>query len=141
MEMNLDDALSKEALTSLENALRYSPHRGDVWLVFAAMADRYGWRRYQPGALLKMSYYTAPNELSLLPLRVKISLRPPMLQDAEIRDMLGRDIRTIMTRAPALKPALSTVYKAASAQGQAVVEQVVAETDTAYLATLRAGLQ
>jgi hypothetical protein len=140
-ELNVDDTLNKEALTSLEHALRYSPHRGDVWLVFAAMADRYGWHRYQPDALLKMSYYTAPNEISLLPLRVKISLRPPLLQDPEIRDMLGRDIRTIMTRARALRPALSTVYKAASVQGQTFVEHVVAETDSAYLATLRAGLQ
>lgn len=139
--LNLDDTLNKDALTSLGHAVQYSPHRGDVWLVFAAMANRYDWRRYQPDALLKMSYYTAPNELALLPLRIKISLRPPLLQDAEIRDMLSRDIRTIMTRAPALRPALSTVYKTASAQGQAAVEHAVAESDPAYLATLRTGLQ
>jgi hypothetical protein len=33
-----------EARIRLERALRFSPHRGDVWLLLAAMADRYDWK-------------------------------------------------------------------------------------------------
>src|ERR1700676_2787672 len=42
-ELRADDQLNTEALKALTGALRYSPHRGDVWLMFAAMADQYKW--------------------------------------------------------------------------------------------------
>ena len=107
MELDANDRINGEALTNLTQALRYSPHRGDVWLMFAALADRYQWVRYQPGSLLKMSYYTAPNEFALFPLRLNVSLHAKgVVGDAELQDMVRRDISLILTRAPALKPAL-----------------------------------
>ncbi len=33
----------------LENAIRYAPHRGDVWLMLAAMAERYHWQGSSTG--------------------------------------------------------------------------------------------
>lgn len=130
-----------DARIHLERALRYSPHRGDVWLLLAAMADRYSWPGYEPSSLLKMSYYTAPNEPALFSLRIKVSLRPPRMQDPELPDMIGRDIRLLITRMPAEKPALVAVYKAASGQNRQFVERVVSEVDPAYLAVMRAGSQ
>lgn len=135
------DSAIKEIQTDIERALRYSPHRGDVWLTLAAMADRYNWLDYQPGPLLKMSYYTAPNELSLLPLRLRTSLRPDALQDIELQDMIKRDIRVVITKAPALKPALAAAYRAAPAEGKAFLDRVVSEVDPLYLAVMRAGLR
>ena len=83
--LDAGEQLNTEALKSLTRALRYSPHRGDVWLMFAALADQYKWSGYQPSLLLKMSYYTAPNELALLPLRLKVSLHAKgVMDDAEI---------------------------------------------------------
>ena len=79
-----NENVSKETQMDLEYALRYSPHRGDVWLMLAEMADRYNWQEYQPNSLLKMSYLTAPSDLSLFPLRIKASLRPNAIQDPEI---------------------------------------------------------
>ncbi len=136
-----NDRISSEARLDLEKAVRYSPHRGDVWLMFAAMADRYNWQGYQPSALLKMSYYTAPNELSLFPLRFQISLRPNSLQDSEIQDMIRRDIRMVVTKAPSLKPALIAAYKSAPSSSKAMVERVISEIDPTYLSAMRAGLQ
>ena len=72
MELDAGDQPNTEALKTLTRALRYSPHRGDVWLMFAALADQYKSSGYQPSLLLKMSNYTAPNELALLPLRLKV---------------------------------------------------------------------
>jgi hypothetical protein len=132
---------SNEARLDLENAVRYSPHRGDVWLMLAAMADRYNWQGYQPNALLKMSYYTAPNELSLFPLRFQVSLRPNNLQDLEIQDLIRRDIRMVVTKAPLLKPALIAAYRAAPSASRAMVERLISEIDPTYLAAMRAGLQ
>lgn len=132
---------AEEARSQLERALRYSPHRGDVWLLLAAMADRYHWQGYRPSALLKMSYYTAPNEQMLFPLRIKVSLHAAGLQDPELPDMIRRDIRLVITRTPALKPALVAIYKAAPGPDRLFVERVVSEIDPAYLASMRAGSQ
>src|SRR6266849_3326451 len=116
--LDAGDQLNTEALKTLTRALRYSPHRGDVWLMFAALADKYKWLGYQPSLLLKMSYYTAPNELALLPLRLNVSLHAKeVIDDAELQDMVRRDISVILTRAPALKPALVAAYRSALPQG------------------------
>jgi hypothetical protein len=140
MNLNAEDKLNTDALRSLTQTLRYSPHRGDVWLMFAALADQYKWSGYQPGSLLKMSYYTAPNELALFPLRLNVSLHAKgLIDDAEIQDMVRRDINVILTRTPALKPALAAAYKSALPQGKIFTERVISEIDPAYLGVVRAG--
>ncbi len=139
MDMNPADKSGLEPLNALTQALRYSPHRGDVWLMFAALADQYKWPDYQPAALLKMSYYTAPNELAWFPLRLNVSLRVKgVMEDAELQEMVGRDISLILIRAPALKPLLAAAYGAASPSGRAFVQRVIAETDPNFLKTIRA---
>lgn len=132
------DQLGTEALTALNQALRFSPHRGDVWLMFAALADRYNWPQYQPSLLLKMSYYTAPNELALLPLRLTISLHiRGVTEDAELQDMVKRDIRVVLTRAPALRPALVAAYRSGSPLHKAFADRVISEIDPGYLGAVR----
>jgi hypothetical protein len=137
MNLNAGDKFNTEALKPLTEALRYSPHRGDVWLMFAALADQYKWAGYQPSSLLKMSYYTAPNELALFPLRLSVSLHAA-IDDAELQDMVRRDISVILTRAPALKPALVAAYKSALPQGKAFAERAISEIDPGYLGVMRA---
>ena len=132
---------ANEARIHLERALRYSPHRGDVWLLLAAMADRYNWQGYEPSSLLKMSYYTTPNEQALFLLRVKVSLHAVRPQDPELLDMIRRDIRLVITRTPVLKPALVAVYNAASAPNKQFVERAVSEVDPALAAGMRTGSQ
>ena len=141
MELDAGDQLNAEARTTLTRALRYSPHRGDVWLMFAALADQYKWSEYQPSLLLKMSYYTAPNELALFPLRLDVSLHTKgVIDDAELQDMVRRDISVILTRAPALKPALVAAYRSALPQGKVLADRVISEIDPGYLGVVRAGL-
>jgi hypothetical protein len=84
-----------------------------------------------------MSYYTAPNDEALFLSRIKVALQVAGLEDMELADMVGRDIRLLITKMPALKPAFLGVYKAAPGRGRRFVEQVVSETDPAYLADLR----
>ena len=140
MWLDAGDQLNTEALRTLTRALRYSPHRGDVWLMFAALADKYKWSGYQPSLLLKMSYYTAPNELALLPLRLNASLHAKgVIDDVEVKDMVRRDISVILTRAPALKPALVAAYRSALPQGKVFAERVISEIDPGYLGVVRSG--
>ena len=138
--MDVGGQLNAEALRTLTQALRYSPHRGDVWLMFAALADQYKWSGYQPSLLLKMSYYTAPNELALVPLRLNVSLHVKgAIDDAELQDMVRREISVVLTRAPALRPALVAAYRSALPQGKVFAERVIAEIDPGYLVVVRAG--
>jgi hypothetical protein len=133
-ELDAGDQLNTDALTTLTRALRYSPHRGDVWLAFAALADQYKWPGYQPSLLLKMSYYTAPNEIALFPLRLTVSLHAHgVIDDAELQDMVRRDISVILTRTPGLKPALVAAYGSALPQGKVFAERVISEIDPGYL--------
>jgi hypothetical protein len=127
-----------EALKTLNQTLRYSPHRGDVWLLFAALADRYNWPGYRPNMLLKMSYYTAPNETALLPLRLRVSLHAKgVIDDAELKDMIRRDIDYILTHEPNLRPALVAAYRLASPQGRAFAERLISEIDSGFLDVVR----
>jgi len=119
----------------LENAVRYSPHRGDAWLMFAVLAARYKWKDYKPSSLLKMSYYTAPQEAGLIPPRLMISLRE-WSNDPELRELVLSEIRLVLTRLPNLRPSLITAYKAASAEGKVAVEQVVSEIDASQLTSI-----
>jgi hypothetical protein len=139
MDLNADDKLNTDAVKTLIQTLRYSPHRGDVWLMFAALADRYKWSEYQPSSLLKMSYYTAPNELALFPLRLSVALQAKgLIDDTEIQDIIRRDITVILTRAPGVRPALGAAYNAAPPQARIFAERVIAEIDPSYLGVVRA---
>jgi hypothetical protein len=130
------DGIPEPALNNFTRALRYSPHRGDVWLMLAALGHRYKPAGYDTAALLKMSYYTAPNDLRLLPLRLHVALASD-LRDTELRDMIKREIGLILSRLPALEPALVAAYRSAPADHKVFAENLISEVDPRYLKTMR----
>lgn len=132
------DNVPEPALNAFIRTLHYSPHRGDVWLMLAALANRYRLAGYDTGALLKMSYYTAPNELGLLPLRLRVALGDDAaVNEPELRDMIKRDISLVLSRQPALKPALLDAYRSASGAGKMFADDLISEVDPGYLKTIR----
>jgi hypothetical protein len=131
------DEIPDPALNAFARALHYSPHRGDVWLMLAAFANRYKSTGYDAAALLKMSYYTAPNELRLLPLRLLVALGGDA-SEPELREMIKRDIGLVLFRLPALKPALVAAYHSAPPNGKIFAENLISEVDPGYLQTMRA---
>lgn len=132
------DNVPEPALNAFIRTLHYSPHRGDVWLMVAALANRYRLAGYDTGALLKMSYYTAPNELGLLPLRLHVALGDDAaMSEPELRDMIKRDISLVLSRQPTLKPALLDAYRSASATGKMFADNLISEVDPGYLKTIR----
>lgn len=141
LQLDTSDRQTERARASMLQTLRYSPHRGDIWLMFAALAERSRWQGYEPSSLLKVSYYTTPNEISLLPLRLSIALQLKNgLNDEELRELVRRDIRIALTRDPALRPALVQAHKTASAAGRAFLEQTIGEIDPSYVNLVRAKL-
>jgi hypothetical protein len=128
-----------QAHVSLDRALEYAPHQSGAWLLLAGMASRYQWTEVKPSEALKVSYYTGPNDLPLLPLRLLVAAHSDALSDAEMQQFVRRDLRLLLVRQQ--KPAVTEAYRYASPDGKSLIEQTLNEFDPAYLASLRAGAQ
>jgi hypothetical protein len=86
-----------------------------------------------------MSYYTAPNDLDLLPLRLSVALATDaVVRELEFRDLIKRDVSLVVTRRPAIRPALVAAYRSASAEGKIYLETLISELDPTYLDNMRA---
>jgi hypothetical protein len=134
-----DNALSADvASRRIEKALRYAPHRSDVWLLLAALGSRLNWPNVDPASALKMSFYTGPSETSLIPLRLLVAARSTALGDADVQQFVRRDIRLILLRMPALKPAIQSAYHEANPANKRIIENAVNELDPTFAQLLRA---
>jgi hypothetical protein len=137
VDAGADTRESAEAARALvERALSRSPHDARLWLVLAALDGQL--QRYQRAAVaLKMSYYTGPNEVGLIPPRLLIAVRTGGLADEDLRQLVRHELRTIMSRKPALKPAIIAAYREADPAARRLIEEVVSEQDPKLLASLR----
>ncbi len=88
---------------------------------------------------MKMSYYTGPNDKAVIDRRLRSAVRFQALDDADLREVVRREIRTILLRVPELRPAITAAYGAANANDRAFIEATVAATDPNFAASLRAG--
>lgn len=124
-------------LNAYSAVLEYSPLRGDVWLMLAALSKQHA-ATYDTTSLLRMSYYTAPNALDLIPLRLSVALGiDAAIKDPELRDLIRRDLKVAITGQTALGPAITAAYQSASADGRAFAESSISELDPSYLHKLR----
>jgi hypothetical protein len=128
------------ARTAAERAASLAPHDSRIWLLLAAVASQLDRGGRQGDDALRMSYYTGPNELALIPTRLSIAARSSSIGDAELQVLVGQEIRTILTRKPDLKPWIVVAYRNASPEGRAFIESTVGALDPVLLATLRAAL-
>jgi hypothetical protein len=125
------------ASSSLVRSLRSSPLHGDIWLMLAASKQNSS--QSSTAAMLKMSYYTAPNDLDLLPLRLSVALATDaVVRELEFRDLIKRDVSLVVTRGSAIRPALVTAYRSASTEGKIYLESLISELDPTYLDNMRA---
>lgn len=127
----------RSALNVFAEPLRYSPMRSDLWLMLAAMSKEYQSTTYDAVALLKLSYYTAPNDLDLLPLRLSVALgTSAAIREPELRELIKRDIKIAVTDRPALKPAIAAAYRSASVDGRTFADSLLSELDPSYLQSM-----
>lgn len=123
----------------VERALAYAPHASGVWLMAAGLASRFGWPRSDALSALKMSYFTGPNEIHLIPLRLFTTTHSSALTDDDIQRLVQREVRMILTRWPEMKAALPAAYDNADPEAKRFLERAVTEADPSFLETLRAG--
>lgn len=120
------------------HAATLAPYDARAWLLLAAINAKPGWKDDKILAQLKMSYYTSPNDIRLIPLRIQIATRSDSIADEELQNLVGHEIRTIVARAPILKPIIATAYRRASPAGRRLIEAKLAEFDPEFLTELRA---
>jgi hypothetical protein len=123
-------------LPAAQRALEYAPFRSEVWLLLAEMAKDYELQTPSAATALTMSYYTAPYNQALTPLRLSVATRGNAVRDAELRQLVEQDLQTILASKPNLRPTVVAAYATASAEGKQLIESVVQETDPAFLVQL-----
>jgi hypothetical protein len=130
--------VAAQARTVIERALARGPYESSVWLLAARLGSRFNWPNADPASTLKMSYYTGPNELHLIPLRLLTATQSNALTDSGLQQLVQRDVRMILTRWPELRPALSVAYEHAEPDAKQFLESAVTDTDPRFLQSMRA---
>jgi len=126
-----------EALPAARRALVFAPLRSEVWLLLAEMAKDYELETPSAATAVAMSYYTAPYNEALTPLRLSLATRGNAVRDAGLRQLVEQDLQFIFASKPNLRPAVIAAYATASAEGKHLIESVIKEADPAFLMRLQ----
>jgi hypothetical protein len=121
----------------LDRALRYAPHQSSTWLLLAGLASHYHWSNPDPTEALKMSYYTGPSELLLMPLRLLVTAQLDEIKDSELQLLARRDLRLLLSHQD--KPAVLQAFQSATPAAKQFIEQAVKEIDPTFAQSLGAG--
>jgi len=121
-----------------ERAARHSPHDSRNWLVLAGLDTRLGGKGRKAGEILKLSYYTGPNEFTLMPLRLLLAAQSDAMSDEELQNLASLELQRIVVQRPDLKPAIALAYKNSRSKGREVIEATLEQADPRFLATLAA---
>jgi hypothetical protein len=127
----------EQARTSLNQALTHAPHQSSVWLLLAILASSFQLPNIDVKEAVRMSYYTGPSELELMPLRLSVAVNSDALSDVELRDSISRELRLLFTHQQ--KAAIVAAYNAAPSVGRQFIEQTIREIDPSAAESLRSG--
>jgi hypothetical protein len=135
---NIAAALQR-ARTSLDQALRNAPHISGAWLMFADLASRFPSLGGDAIELLKLSYYTGPSNQELVPLRLETAIRLESFSDFEVRQLISRDIRLLLSQKR--DATIAKIYNTASANAKSFMEQTIRDIDPSAVDKFRASGQ
>ncbi|GIQ73789.1 hypothetical protein ACE103_14510 [Bradyrhizobium sp. ma5] len=110
------------AEAAFTRALRLSPMDAGAWFGLAAATGRFDWLNPTASKALKMSYYTGFNRSDLIAPRLILLAQVDTTRDVELVDLLQRQIRLILTRAPELKGAIGQAYRVATDANRHIIE-------------------
>jgi hypothetical protein len=124
------------AWSSIEDALEYAPEQPGAWLLLAGLGRAPALQSADRLNALKMSYYTGPSEHELASLRLWIAARLMDSSDAELQQMMRRDLRLLVSSHETA--AIASAYADAPAAGKRFIEQSLNELDPSALGSLSA---
>ncbi len=116
-------ASPEAAEAAFTRALRLSPMDAGAWFGLASATGRFDWLNPTASRALKMSYYTGFNRSDLIAPRLILLAQVDTARDVELVDLLRRQIRLILTRAPELKGAIGQAYRVAGDANRHIIEQ------------------
>jgi hypothetical protein len=112
-----------------ESALAFAPINGAVWLLLAMLTQNSPEHDSRVATFLEMSYFTAPNDLSLAPLRVMRAATSAAMANKDIQLFIKNDIRGLLDRGPDHRRDIVAAYRDAWPQNQSIFLSLVAEID------------
>jgi hypothetical protein len=127
-----------DAHAAAVRAARLAPHDARAWLLLALLDAQIEQEPQRQIEALKMSYYTGPNDLALIPQRLTLAVRSAAIADPDFQTLVGAEVLSAV-RQPALQPALLASYRQASPDGKRFLESSVGALDPGLLARMRAG--
>jgi hypothetical protein len=128
-----------QARSSLNHALTDAPQQSSAWLLLAGLASRYQLPSKDAKEALRMSYYTGPSELELMPLRLWVAIHSDPFSDIELRDFISRELRLLFTHQQ--KSAIVAAYNAAPPAGRQFIEETIGAIDPSATESLRRSAQ
>jgi len=119
-----------------EHAAALAPYDARVWLLLSGLNFASDSKNTNAVAQLKMSFYTAPNDIRLIPLRLSLAARLDSIDD-EVQNLIEHDVRTGVRGKPSLNSGILAAYNNGSPAGRGFIETKLAEIDPQFLAELR----
>jgi hypothetical protein len=119
--------------------LKAAPHHSELWLLLALLQIQHKSKGRQIIEALKMSYFTAPNDVQLMPLRLYTAARADALSDPDLKELARGDVRLMLTRQPDLKSSVLFAYRHGSSLGKMFLEDTVQSIDPEFISVLRKG--
>lgn len=127
----------QRARSDINRAVRDAPHRSDVWLLAAGLAQRNAPTGFDPTEALRMSYYTGSSEMRLVPLRLMIAMKQDEFDDAELHEFISHDVRLLLVQKQ-IAP-ISAAYIEASVKGKDFLVRTLRDIDPASVDAVQSG--
>jgi hypothetical protein len=121
----------------VRKVLSIAPYSSELWLALALLQAQRDPRDSTFSEALKMSYFLAPNEAQLMPVRLDTATLFHALADPDIKELARGDVRLMLTRQAELRTAVTSAYRRASSRGKAFLEEAVRSIDPSFVAMLR----
>ena len=127
-------AARDRAIVLARQSLMRAPHSSRTWLLIARLQNQ---APQQLAEALKMSYLTAPADVSLIPARLALLAKTAGITNDDLQSLARGDIRLILSRRPDLKPAITNAYQSASVESKAYIRETARSLDPGFGATLQ----
>jgi hypothetical protein len=125
------------AQATVKRALSIAPYHSELWLALALLQTQHDPRDPALVETLKMSYFIAPNDPQLMPVRLDTATLFDAVADSDLKELVRGDLRLMLTRQADLKPAVASAYQRASSLGKAFLEEAVQSIDPGFVPTRR----
>jgi len=125
------------AQAAVKQTLSTAPYDSELWLALALLRAQRSPRDPAVTEALKMSYFVAPNDPQLMPVRLDTATLFDALSDPDLKELVRGDLRLMLTRQADLKVAVVAAYRRASNLGKTFLEEAVRSIDPAFIPLLR----